>query len=73
MDASSVATKFYDFSLNSTWPPNPVQYRVTPVGRLVGATAQVDGELGDMRVRARKHWQQLHEVHRPNMAFSTTM
>lgn len=38
-----------------------------PVGRLVGATAQVNGELSDMRVGARQHGQQLHEVHSPHV------
>ena len=42
-----------------------------PVGGLVGATAQVDGELGHVCVGARQHWQQLHEVQRPHVAVET--
>lgn len=46
---------------------------VTPVGRLVGATAQVDGELSNMCVGARQHREQLHEVHGPHVTADTAM
>lgn len=53
--------------------PNLVLKCVTPVGRLVGATAKVDGELSHVCVGARQHREQLHEVHGPYMAVGTTM
>lgn len=53
--------------------PNLVLKCVTPVGRLVGATAEVDGELSDMCVSARQHRKQLHEVYGPYMAVGTPM
>lgn len=53
--------------------PNLVLKCVTPVGRLVGATAKVDGELSNMCVGARQHREQLHEVHCPYMAVGTTV
>lgn len=45
----------------------PVSKCVPPVGGLVGATAQVNGELSDVCVGARQHRQQLHEVHGPHV------
>lgn len=44
-----------------------------PVGRLVGAAAQVDGELSNVRVGARQHRQQLHEVHGPDVALGAAV
>lgn len=46
---------------------------VIPVGRLVGATAEVDGELSNMCVRARQHREQLHEIHGPHMTVSASV
>ena len=53
--------------------PNLVLNCVTPVGGLVGATAEVNGELSDMCVGARQHGEQLHEVHGPHVAVGTPM
>lgn len=53
--------------------PSLVLIGVTPVGRLVGAAAEVDGELGDVRVGAGQHRQQLHEVHGPYMPVGTAV
>lgn len=52
---------------------NPVLKCVTPVSRLIGATAEVDGELSNMCVCARQHREQLHEVHGPDMTVGTSM
>lgn len=52
---------------------NPVFKCVTPVGRLVGAAAEVDGELSNMCVCARQHREQLHEVQGPDMTVGTSM
>lgn len=40
---------------------------VTPVGRLVRTTAQIDGKLSKMSVCAGQHREQLHEVHGPHV------
>lgn len=45
----------------------------TPVGRLVGATAQVDGELSNMCLCAREHREKLHEVHGPHVTVGPSM
>lgn len=44
-----------------------------PVGWLVGAAAQVDGELGHVRVGAGQQGQQLHKIHSPDVAVRATM
>lgn len=52
------------------------QYRrwvIVPVGRLVGSTAQVDGELGHVGVCGRQNRQQLHEVYGPDVTLGTTV
>lgn len=46
---------------------------ITPVGRLVGAAAKVDGELSNMCVGARQHGEQLHEVHGPHVTVGPAM
>lgn len=48
-------------------------YHILPVGRLVGPTAQVDGELCYMGMCARKDRQQLHEVYCPDVTVGTAM